>query len=77
MSKFRYWSMYVTSVAIGYAVAGVLWVRGHRWREPLAVSVDRVARGHAEDAEHKVGPYLAPLSVLAMLGALVALILLI
>ena len=62
MPRVRWWSMYLTSCAVGYLLAGVLWTLGQRWHEPVRVQITRTARGHAEDAEHRVGPYLAPVT---------------
>lgn len=75
MARVRWRSMYLLSCAVGYAMAGALWLLGQRWSESVTVMVTQVARGHAEDAEHQIGPYLAPVTALAFLVMLVAVIL--
>jgi hypothetical protein len=59
--------MYLTSVSIGYTLAAAMLALGFRYtRSPFELA--RItARSHAADAAYKVGPYLAPVTVVALL----------
>lgn len=73
MTRARWWSMYLLSCGIGYALAGFLLAFGWRFTRPVPELITRTARGHAEDAAHKVGPYYAPVTALAIVfGSIVA-----
>lgn len=59
--------MYLTSVSVGYALAVVTLALGFRYaRSPFELA-RTTARSHAADAESKVGPYLAPVTFLALI----------
>lgn len=69
MARLRYRSMYATSFACGYAAAALLWLCGQRWTVPAGTLIRTQARSHAEAAEHMDGPYLAPITLVAILIA--------
>lgn len=77
MARIRWWAMYLTSCAIGYAIGGVQLAAGARFSKPLRELVDPVARGHAEDAANKIGSYLAPFTFLIPFAAIAALALIV
>lgn len=62
--------MYVTSVSIGYALGVLLAMAdGMFMSRRQADLVRQTARGHAEAAARKEGPYLAPIPFVALLLA--------
>lgn len=61
--------MYLTSSAIGYLLGAVLVVTGggQRFDPPMPQLVARTAREHADAAAARQGPYLAPVTFVAVL----------
>jgi hypothetical protein len=60
--------MYLTSSAIGYLLGAVLVVKdGQGFRPSLRTLVGRQAREHADAAAARQGPYLAPVTFVAIL----------
>lgn len=76
-ARIRWWAMFLTSCAIGYVIGGVQLAAGARFSKPLRELVEPVARGHAEDAANKIGPYMAPFTFLLPFAAIGALALLV
>jgi len=74
MAKLRYRAMYVTSTGVGYLLAGVMLMLGARFREDVRAIVRETAREHAAAAERKEGPYLAPVTMLALACAVMTLL---
>lgn len=62
--------MYLLSCCVGYFLGAVLLCAGQRFSKPLSEMVKTVARGHADDAADKQGPYLAPVAFVAYLLAM-------
>lgn len=71
--KFRWWSMYLLSCTLGYALGGVLLLFGQRFRRPVGALVRETAIQHANEAAVKQGPYLAPVAFVASLVAMTVL----
>lgn len=57
--------MYVTSCSVGYMLAAAMLALGFRYKRSPFELARTTARSHAADAECKVGPYLAPVTLIA------------